>query len=244
VGQKVNARLEEMNIIDIEKNEMFRNELKRLGFIKKGSWFVKKNQNIIQQIAFPYATQGEKQTRYYSCNIAFSYPLVDEVAKKMDVIIIQAGCQLGYVMPKRMFTEWKISASYSEKKRNGILHDFIRSIEKYGIPILEKYPTMKHFIAAEEKGLFSTHLLYDMKWSPIIYRLLGDENSAQYYIQKALRAKAMKDQKGTNLKVLELIEKREYESIDNYTNDRGILCYINFVKKFEESKDDSMWTNN
>lgn len=47
-----------MNIIDIGKNEMFRNELKRLGFIKKGSWFVKKNQNINTTRPIPVDNKG------------------------------------------------------------------------------------------------------------------------------------------------------------------------------------------
>ena len=202
--------------------------------MKKKGVFLCEYFQAVQELSFCHSTKGEKATRYYSGHVSFTYPLLERIANNMDVITNPAGTQIGYLMPKHYYAEWRLSDSDSERIKNSVITDIVKSIKKYVIPYVRQFPTLKSFVEGESNGLLS-RVYYDKKWPPIIYRLLGEEEKAQDYIELTLKKLAeYKEPKNP----FEYKEKNDgFQVTFHSPGNRNLEIYQDFARKFNESKD-------
>ncbi len=217
---------------NLETNAYFKTEMSLLGFKKKKNEFVKEYKDALHEIVWGHATHGEKHTRYYSCSCMVEYPIVSDIADKLDVIVYPIGTHIGYIMPKNRYVEWEIRESFDEKALMKVMNDIVKSIAKYAVPFMEKISTINDFIEAVEHGLIRD---YDKKMPPIIYRLLGKEEKAQDYIKHTLN-KLSEYKEPQSL--FEYKETKDYCQITYVSpGNKNLEIYQNFARKFNESKD-------
>ena len=220
--------------INLETNPLFKEEMANLGFKKIKGEFVSRNNDATNLIVWGYATKGEKHVRYYFCSCMVEYPAVLEIAEKLDVMVHPIGTNIGYVMPKNRFTEWEIRESYSEKKLISVMNDIIKSIEKYAMPYFERISTIDGFIKTIEQGK-GRGVNYDDKLPPILYRLLGNEEKAQKYIEQTLKKLSAYEEPQS---LFEVKETKDYCQVTfQSAGNRNLEIYEDFAQKFNSSKD-------
>lgn len=220
--------------INLETNPLFKEKMANLGFKKIKGEFVSRNNDATDLIVWGHATWGEKHVRYYSCSCMVEYPVVLDIAEKLDVIVHPIGTNIGYIMPKNRYAEWEIRESYSEKDLVRRINDIVNSIAKYAMPYFEKISTIDGFIKTMEQGK-SRGLNYDEKLPPIIYRLLGNEEKAQEYIEQTLNKLSEYEEPQS---LFELKEKKDYCQVSfQSAGNRNLEIYEDFTRKFNISKD-------
>ncbi len=224
--------------IDLERNKQFKEGLLHLGFKKKGEWFVRDYDGVEQHLGFPYATHGERKTRYYSCSCGFSYPEASSIAEKLSILLFDTGGNAGYVIPQRSFflqkpkyqyLEWRLSISDSEKYVSELVCKILYQIGTYVVPYLDFFRTKEAFINVLENQPQRIVFLYDKQLPPILYFILGKNEKAMNYMKQTLEV--YKKQEATRKSGIKITETREYMDIcitggSNYNN------YLRFFDVF------------
>lgn len=237
-----------MTNINIDTNPVFKEKLLELGFVKKKGLFLREVDGVLQSLYFTYRNQGGRSIRYYTFTYGISFSAVECVMERLGVRTFAAGFSLYFrdQIRKRLglprdggFLEWKVTTSDSEKQLYKQMNSIVKTIKKIIIPIMDHYSDMKQFVDSESSGEINDYLVYDYKWPPVLYRLLGKEEKAQEYIEK--RMKFLVDSyrpDGTEY----TITKDYFEMTVHCNSDANLKSYQEFAQKFIETKDDdSIW---
>lgn len=225
--------------INLDTNKELKEGLLRLGFKKKCGSFLRDYNESLQKLGMPYATHGEKQTRYYGCSCGFSYPEASSIAEEIGVMLCSTGGNAGYVIPQRNFffqkpkyqylENWKITSVDSDRYVHRLVCKILSQIETYVIPHLNMFSTKEAFIDILENSPQKCTFSYDRKLPPILYYLMGDKEKAERYIKMTLEEYKKKEE---NRKTgIEIIETKEYWSII-YTGGSSYKSYLEFAEKF------------
>lgn len=228
--------------IDLMKNSELKKGLLDLGFKKKKIWFVREYKETIQDFGFPYATYGERRTRYYGCNCGFGYPEAHSFAEEHGIMnLFDTGGNIGYIVPQRKFfflkpkyeySQWRIAESNTEQYAHNFVSNFLNLIETYAIPFLNSFSTKEAFIDALENNPKRVTYHYDRKLPPILYHLLGDNEKAISYIRQTLEL--YKKQEENRKNGVEIIETKEYREI-RITGGSSYYSYLEFANTFSKS---------
>lgn len=224
--------------VNLETNPIFKEKLAQQGFRKKGVNFVREYNESIQTFGFGYATYGQIKTRFYNCIYGISYPKASAYGETIGEYIWGVQEQIGYRIPQRKFfwskpvyayKTWRIAATDSEEKLLKTISDIVSSIERYIIPHMNKYSTMRSFVEALEAG--QMNMDYDRKLPPVLYRLLGEEDKAQAYIRDVIAYYSSPEYNrlcGTT----HYQESKDYKEMSCHSSNKNLPLYQEFAKKF------------
>ena len=232
-----------MTSINIETNPLFKKELAKLNFRKKGEFFVREVDEAVQELGFGYATYGQKHTRYYNCIYGINYPKAVEMGQNLGEYVWGTEEQIGYRIPQRKFfwqkpvyefKSWRVSATDSERDYSKTMMQIVDSIGKYIVPFMDQFSTMRSFVDALEAGRMN--IAYDEKMPPILYRLLGEEEKAQSYIEKMI-AHYSSPEYNRLCGTTEVIETKDYKEVIYRSPNNNLKNYQEFARKFYAAKD-------
>lgn len=132
--------------IRLEKNPVFKEAMKELGFKKdRRNVFYRFRGEAKQTVRVTRSHHGEPGISYYAGFFFWEYPVVTELifslfeVEKKFVANGLFGHHLGYAMPENSFVEWRIANDCTEEYLEQTIHTIIDAFKKYAIPIMDRY---------------------------------------------------------------------------------------------------------
>ena len=143
----------EIRLQKLQKNPVFKEAMKELGFKKNArDEFYRFSGEAKQWIGFGRCHHGEPGVTYYNGSFMWKYPavseIVDSIFKVTNEFVIDPviGNHIGYAMPQNTFVEWRIARDSSEEYLTQLIDTIIDAIKKYALPIMDKYVCLSTFI--------------------------------------------------------------------------------------------------
>ena len=216
--------------INLDTEPRFKALMKELGFKKNGYFFVRDYKESIQGLGFGHSTHGEKHVRYYDLSYGVDYPLIEEFANKIGEDVFGYGCHAGYLMPQNTYVEWRLAETDSDEYYLNLINQIVSEVRMYVIPHMESISTIRDFIDAVENGILR-YGLYDNKYVPIAYLLLGEKDKAMKYIDNHLDKLSHDDTIGSPPEFL--VEKDYLQEVYYPQENRDLIIYQEFAEKFK-----------
>lgn len=140
----------------ISYNQRIIDHLAARGFKRKNmNFFVRKiNEDITQSIIFGHSTQGRAHAKYYDVRVCIELPKVLKTAKELDIPISRVALfssNIGELMNPSSYLEWLVTEDSSESYDNGVVDSILEHIDRYAIPLLDKFCTVSSIVEGIKK---------------------------------------------------------------------------------------------
>lgn len=140
----------------ISYNQRIIDHLASRGFKRKNmNFFVRKiNEDITQSIIFGHSTQGRAHAKFYAVRASIELPKVLKTAKELDIPILLTllfSSNIGELMNPSTYLEWLVTEDSSESYDNGVVDSILEHIDKYAIPLLDKFCTVSSIVEGIKK---------------------------------------------------------------------------------------------
>jgi len=140
----------------ISYNQKIIDHLAARGFKRKNmNFFVRKiNEDITQSIIFGHSTQGRAHAKYYDVRASIELPKVLKTAKELDIPISRVALfssNIGELMNPSTYLEWLVTEDSSESYDNGVVDSILEHIDRYAIPLLDKFCTVSSIVEGIKK---------------------------------------------------------------------------------------------
>ena len=220
-----------MKAIKKQINDLLKEKLLQYGFRKKDNvTYYRISNDTIQELVFVFSANGEKKVSYLSYTASFICLDIEEMASKWGESIGYIGVNVGSLMPKPCYKEWRFTVDCSDEYIWQALDEVMFTVSHYAIPYLEKFSIKEKIAYGLETGTLST--VYDMteRWLPLYYISCGKNDRACMLVDEAIRRRTL-DFPMNEYKAMQAIYGEEAIQIPP---NKALESYLPFAEKFKQ----------
>ena len=222
-----------LNMKYLTYNVNLNTKLESLGFKRKGrSYFYKKTDDSILEIAFSHSSKGEPHVKYYYITIMFSFPKVTTIANDIDFPIVYGFSRhLGHIIPANRFIEWRIPDDDTEEHVMKVTDEMYYLIKTYAMPYFDKYCRIDDVIRDFENDVFPFFL--NPQTIPVLYYIKGQKDKALQYMDNHLKILREKDKDNPSFSI-ETKKTEDSEITSIFVRGQELSLYEEFVMKIKK----------
>lgn len=182
-------------------NENLNTKLEDIGFKRKNrSYFYKRTDESILEIAFSHSSKGEPHVKYYYLTILFSFPKVTTIANDIGCTIVDGFSRhLGHIIPANRFIEWRVPDDDTEEHIMKVTDEMYHLIKTYAMPYFDRYCKIDCIIHDFENSVFPFFL--NPQTIPVLYYIKGQKDKALQYMDCHLKILREKDKNSPSFSV-------------------------------------------